>query len=149
MTWEFENSIVTDARKEHIWTLYSNVETWPLWDHGIEEISLDGEFREGTFGKIKPEEQEVLTYKITQADPNKGFSDETVIEGLNATIKFIHTFSDLPDGKTRLTNHVTILCPDKEEIEKEIGEGISLGVPQTMENIARMANFIGKICKDK
>ena len=147
MTWEFEHSILTNARKEEIWALYSNVESWPLWDHGIEDVSLEGEFKEGAHGKIKPEGQGFLSYKITLADPDKGFSDETVIDDLMATIKFIHTFSSLPDGKVRLTNHIMILCPGKEEIEKEIGDGISSGVPKTMEHIARMAIFMEKICK--
>ncbi len=147
MTWEFEHSIVTNARKETIWALYSRVESWPLWDHGIKDISLDGEFREGTKGKIKPERQGLLGYRITLADSEKGFSEETVIDDLGATIEFVHTFSDLLGGKTRLTNHITVRCPDKEETEKEIGEGISSGVPKTMENIAMMAIIIEKICK--
>ena len=147
MTWEFEHSIVTKARKETIWALYSRVESWPLWDHGIEDVSLEGAFREGTRGKIKPEGQGLLSYRITLADSEKGFSDETVIDDLGATIEFDHTFSDLPDGGVLLTNHVTVRCPDKEGTEREIGEGISSGVPKTMENITMMAIIIKKICK--
>jgi hypothetical protein len=149
MTWEFEHSIVTDARRDEIWALYSNVESWPLWDHGIEDISLDGEFMEGTNGKIKMEGQEYLNYRITMADPDKGYTVETVIDDLKATIKFIHTFSDFPDGKIRLTNHITVLCTSKEGIEEGIGESITSGVPQTMENIARMAIFMEKTCTSK
>jgi hypothetical protein len=147
MAWEFEHSIVTSAKKQIIWELYSRVESWIIWDHGIESVSLEGEFKKGVHGKIKPEGQELLSYKITLADPDKGFSDETVIDNLGANIEFIHTFSSLPDGKTRLTNHIKVNCPDKEEMEKEIGNGISSGMPKTMENVARMAVFIEKICK--
>lgn len=147
ITWEFEYSIETDATKEEIWALYSNAESCPLWDQEIEDISLDGEFSEGTKGKIKPEGQRYLNYEITLADPDKGYSFETVIDDLKATVKFIHTFSDLQDGKIRLTNHVTILCLGKEEIEKEIEEGLTPGVPQTMENIPMMAIFMEKACK--
>ena len=147
MTWEFEHSIVINPRKETVWALYSRVESWSFWDHGIEDKSLDVAFREGTKGKIKPEGQGLLSYRITLADSENGFSDETVIDNLGATMEFVHTLSDLPDGKTRLTNHITVLCPDKEGTEKEIGEGISSGVPKTMENIAMMAIIIEKICK--
>ena len=147
VTWEFEHSIVTNPRKETIWALYSRVESWSFWDHGIEDKSLDVAFREGTKGKIKPEGQGLLSYRITLADSENGFSDETVIDNLGATMEFVHTLSDLPDGKTRLTNHITVLCPDKEGTEREIGEGISSGVPKTMENIAMMAIIIEKICK--
>ena len=147
VTWEFEHSIVTNPRKETIWALYSRVESWSFWDHGIEDKSLNVAFREGTKGKIKPEGQGLLSYRITLADSENGFSDETVIDNLGATMEFVHTLSDLPDGKTRLTNHITVLCPDKEGTEKETGEGISSGVPKTMENIAMMAIIIEKICK--
>ena len=147
MTWEFEHSIVTSAKKQIIWELYSRVESWTIWDHGIESVSLEGEFKEGVNGKIKSEGQELLSYKITLANPDKGFSDETVIDNLGAKIEFIHTFSSLPDGKTQLTNHIIVNCPDREEMEKEIGNGISSGVPKTMENVARTAVFIEKICK--
>ena len=147
MTWEFEHSIVTSAKKQIIWELYSRVESWTIWDHGIESVSLGGEFKEGVNGKIKSEGQELLSYKITLANPDKGFSDETVIDNLGAKIEFIHTFSSLPDGKTQLTNHIIVNCPDKEEMEKEIGNGISSGVPKTMDNVARTAVFIEKICK--
>ena len=147
MTWEFEHSIVTNPRKETIWALYSRVESWSFWDHGIEDKSLNVAFREGTKGKIKPEGQGLLSYRITLADSENGFSEETVIDDLGATMEFVHTLSDLPDGKTRLTNHITVLCPDKEGTEREIGEGISSGVPKTMENIAMMAIIIEKICK--
>ena len=147
VTWEFEHSIVTNPRKETIWALYSRVESWSFWDHGIEDKSLNVAFREGTKGKIKPEGQGLLSYRITLADSENGFSEETVIDNLGATMEFVHTLSDLPDGKTRLTNHITVLCPDKEGTEREIGEGISSGVPKTMENIAMMAIIIEKICK--
>ncbi|MCL4346151.1 MAG: hypothetical protein M1375_04665 [Candidatus Thermoplasmatota archaeon] len=148
MTWEFEHSILTEAGKETIWTLYSNIESWPLWDHGIEDVSLDGEFKQGSHGKIKLEGQASLTYRITLADPDKGFSDETIVDDLGSTIKFIHTFSNLPEGKIRLTNRVVVLCSGNEEMEREIGEGVSSGVPGTMENMARMAIFMEKICKN-
>ncbi len=147
MTWEFEHTIATSARKKELWALYSNIESWPLWDHGIENISLDEEFREGAKGKIKPEGQDLLNYMITWAEPEKGFSDETFIDGFGATVKFIHTFSDLPDGKVCLTHHITISCPGKEEVEEKIGEGTSSGVPRTMESLTRMAIFLEKICK--
>lgn len=144
MTWEFEHSIETNARKEEIWALYSNIESWPLWDQGIESVSLEGEFKDGAQGKIKLVGQGLLSYRITMADPNKGFSNETVIYGLNATVKFLHTFSDMLDGKIMLINHVTVACPDNELIENEIGEGITSGIPNTMANIARMAIFMEK-----
>ena len=147
MTWEFEHSIVTRAKKQIIWELYSRVESWTIWDHGIESVFLKGEFKEGVHGKIKPVRQELLSYKITFVDPAKGFSDETVIDDLGATIEFIHAFSSSPDGKTRLTNHITVNCPDKEEMEEEIGNDISSGLPKTMENVVGMAVLIEKICK--
>ena len=55
MTWDFEHNIATNASKKALWALYSSVESWPIWDQGIENISLDGEFKEGAKGKIEPD----------------------------------------------------------------------------------------------
>ena len=50
MTWEFEHSIVTSTKKQIIWELYSRVESWTIWDHGIESVSLEGDERIGSIG---------------------------------------------------------------------------------------------------
>ncbi len=44
-------------------------------------------------------------------------------------------------------DHVAIVHPYKEGIEKEIGKGLTPGVPETMENIAGIAIFIKKYSK--
>ncbi|MGP6207706.1 hypothetical protein ACNF42_06755 [Cuniculiplasma sp. SKW3] len=147
MTWKFEHSMATSAKKQIIWELYSRVESWTIWDHGIESASLEGEFKEGVNGKIKSEGQELSNFKITFADPDKGFSNETIIDNLGAKIEFIHTFSSLADGKTQLTTRIIVDCPDRYEMEKGIGNGLSNGVPETMENLARTAVLIEKICR--
>ena len=147
MTWDFEHNIATNASKKALWALYSNVESWPIWDQGIENISIDGEFKEGSKGKIELEGQGILGYRIVLADPEKGFTNETVIDDLGASVKFVHTFSYLPDGKIQLTHHVTIFCPGKEEIEERIGVGITSGIPKAMKSLARMSIFLDKIYK--
>ncbi|MCL4349983.1 MAG: hypothetical protein M1414_06880 [Candidatus Thermoplasmatota archaeon] len=147
MTWNFEHSITTKASKKALWALYSNVESWPIWDQGIENISLDGEFKEGAKGKIEPDGQGIMSYRIVFADPDKGFSDETIMDDIGAYLKFVHTFTDLSDGKIQLTHHVSISCPGKEEFEEKLGTGTSFGIPGTMESLARMAIFLDKFCK--
>ena len=147
MTWNYEHSVATNASKRALWALYSNVESWPIWDRGIKNISLDGEFKEGAKGNIEPEGQGTLSYRIVSADQERGFSDETAVKDLGASVKFVHSFSDLPDGKIQLTHHVTISCPGKEEVEEKMGVGITSGIPDTMESLVRMAIFLEKICK--
>ena len=46
--WEYEHSIETEASPEAIYRLYSDVATWPRWDEGIAEVTLDGPFAAGT-----------------------------------------------------------------------------------------------------
>ena len=46
ITLESEHTIITSEKKQIIWDLYSRVESWKIWDHGIESVSLEGEFKE-------------------------------------------------------------------------------------------------------
>ena len=65
-TWEYEHSIEGNVSTSALWGMYSDVSTWPEWDKGIEKIGLDGEFREGTSGTIKPVGQDHLPFRLTK-----------------------------------------------------------------------------------
>ncbi len=96
--WEFEHSEEGVASRSALWALYSDVMTWPEWDKGIEWIRLDGEFREGASGTIKPVGQDQLPFRLTKVTVGGGFSDETEIPGAGVTIGFKHTSNRLAKG---------------------------------------------------
>lgn len=54
MHWTFEHTEDTVASPESIWALWSDVTTWPVWDAGVDSVTLEGAFAAGTKGMLKP-----------------------------------------------------------------------------------------------
>jgi hypothetical protein len=119
--------------------LYSDVTTWPEWDKGIERIRLDGEFREGASGTIKPVGQDQLPFRLTKVTVDGGFSDETEIPGAGVTIGFKHTLESVGEGRCRITHRVSIFGPGAGSVAPTIGPEMVKGIPDTMQSLLRMA----------
>lgn len=137
--WEFEHSEEEEASRSALWALYSDVTTWPEWDKGIEWIRLDGEFREGTSGTIKPVGQDQLPFRLTKVTVESGFSDETEIPGAGVTIGFKHTLESVGERRCRITHHVSIFGPGAGALAPGIGPEMAKGIPETMQSLLRMA----------
>jgi hypothetical protein len=137
--WEFEHSEEGKATKSSLWALYSDVTTWPQWDKGIEWIRLDGEFKEGTPGTIKPLGQDQLPFRLTEVVVDGGFSDETEIPGAGVTIRFRHTIESVGEGRCKITHRVSIFGPGADAVAPGIGPEMAKGVPETMRSLLRMA----------
>jgi len=137
--WEYEHSIEGKVSRSALWGLYSDVTTWPEWDKGIERIRLDGEFREGTSGTIKPVRQDQLPFRLTKVTVNGGFSDETEIPGAGVTIGFKHTLESVGNGSCKITHQVSIFGPGAGYVAPTIGPEMVRGIPDTMQSLLRMA----------
>ncbi|HUK75763.1 MAG TPA: hypothetical protein VLU99_08215 [Nitrososphaerales archaeon] len=137
--WEFEHSEEGNASRGALWALYSDVTTWPDWDKGIEWIRLDGEFREGASGTIKPLGQDQLPFRLTKVVVDGGFSDETEVPGAGVTVGFRHTIESLGEGRCRITHRVSIFGPGADSLAPEMGPEMAKGIPETMRSLLRMA----------
>jgi Polyketide cyclase / dehydrase and lipid transport len=139
--WEYKHTIEGKVSRSAVWSLYSDVSTWPQWDDGIESIELDGEFRAGALGTIKPKGQDRLPFRLTEVSPESGFSDETEIPGSGITIGFTHTLEPVGEGVTRITHRVTITGPASDFLGPAIGQEMAEGIPDTMYSLMRMAQL--------
>ena len=137
--WKYTHSLEAEAKIEKIWRLYSNVDSWPKWDRGLEKVTLDGEFLTGTEGMIKPVDQDWMKFKLIEVDPLVGFSDETKIPATDSVIRFVHTITKLPSGKTKITHTVSIHGKDSDILGKTFGPTLASGIPEIMKNIASLA----------
>ncbi len=136
--WNFESTMTTSADPAAIWALYSDITTWPQWDQGISQVSLNGPFAVGTRGVMQPKDQEALPYQLTEVDPCRGFSDVTDIPGMGVAIQFTHRLERV-DGGTRITHSVRITGSNAEELAANLGPVLTHGIPETMERLAAMA----------
>ncbi|WP_305023439.1 SRPBCC family protein [Paenibacillus lacisoli] len=135
--WQFEHSLITTAKADTIWRLYSDITTWPLWDKGIESASLEGLFVQGTRGFLQPEGQDPLPFELLEVNPLHGFSDITDIPGAGIQVQFTHLLEE-SNGATKITHQVKITGPNAEQIGPKFGAHMVEGIPQTMDGLARL-----------
>src|SRR6478672_10047028 len=79
-TWT--HTITSSATPEEIWPYYADVTAWPVWDAGLEKVSLDGAFVAGSRGTLVVEGQPPLEYELLEVVEGRSFSDLTDIPGV-------------------------------------------------------------------
>ena len=136
MPWTFEHTEYTAASPESIWAQWSDVTSWPVWDRGVEHVSMEGPFIAGTRGTLKPTGGPRARFELTDVRPAEGFVDVTSLP--LARMRFEHSAVREP-GRTRVTHRVTISGPATPLFSRVIGRGIAKGLPETVKTLACVA----------
>lgn len=135
--WTTQASVTSSKIKaEDIWRLWSDVVTWPTWDHGLEASSLEGSFTSGTKGIITPKGSPALPFLTTEVKPLESFTDETELPG--AKLTFHHFLEKIPAG-LKVTHQVTISGPAWENYASGFGKGLEHELPQTVAKLVKVA----------
>lgn len=135
--WKFEHSIVTDATKEQIWKVWSDVNNWSSWDHDIEYAKLDGKFTDGSNIFLKPKGSSEVKTELTNVQYLKSFTDQVKLP--LATMQFHHKVDELDNGSFKLTHTVIISGLLSFIFSRVIGKGIAKGLPSSMEELIKKA----------
>ncbi|MGY3778516.1 SRPBCC family protein [Isobaculum melis] len=92
--------------KETLWSYYSEVEKWFFWEENLENISIDGAFETGTYGKMKLVGQPEMAFRLTSVIPYQEFWNQTDIPGLGS-ITFGHEMLE-EEGKLFIQHTVRL-----------------------------------------
>jgi Polyketide cyclase / dehydrase and lipid transport len=130
-TWT--HTITSAATPEAIWPYYADVTIWPVWDAGLQHVTLDGPFVAGSRGTLVVEGQPPLTYELLEVDEGRSFSDLTDIPGV-VRLVFHHTLEAITGG-TRITPVVVAEGPQAEAMLPMV----TSDTPEAMESLARLA----------
>lgn len=82
-------SVKTTAKPEVIWELWSKIETWPIWDNGIVDGKVKGDFVTGTKGWLKPKGGPKVNFDLIEVRENKCFHNRLYLPFTQ--LDFIHT----------------------------------------------------------
>ena len=131
-----KHSIKTKAKPEAIWLLWENVSQWPKWDHGIEASNLNGPFKLGSKGWLKPRGGPKVKFEMIEVTPLLKFHDRSYLP--LTQLDFFHTIEHEGDciivtHEVEMTGWLTFL------FSKVIGTGIKKDMPSAMEKLVRMA----------
>jgi hypothetical protein len=136
-SWTTEYTSRTDGSRGDVWSLWSDVSTWPSWDAGVERVEIDGPFAAGSRGRLKPAGSPSVRYRLTSAVPESGFADETRLP--LARMVFEHELADAPGGGTLITHRATISGPLTPLWRRVIGRGLARDLPDTVRSLAARA----------
>jgi hypothetical protein len=69
--WTQSHEIVTkEATKEQLWTLFTDINNWHIWNREIEFARLDGKFEAGNFYMIKPKDGRAVKVELLEVTEN-------------------------------------------------------------------------------
>jgi uncharacterized protein YndB with AHSA1/START domain len=134
--WSFEYTQETSAQPESIWKLWSDPAAWPRWDEDLEEVTLAGDFEEGTRGSLKPKTMDAVPFVLTRVEPGSGYSDESTLPG--AVLRFDHDLVR-EDGRLQIVQRVTMTGAAANEYFAQLGQGIVVELPDALRKLAALA----------
>jgi uncharacterized protein YndB with AHSA1/START domain len=137
--WTNEHSVETAADPSSVYSLMSDVASWPEWNAGVERIDLDGPFAAGTAGRMAMPGLDTLDFRLVWVEPDRGFEDETPMPGAGVTVHVRHELAPLAGGGTRITYRCSISGPASDTIGPEIGPAVTADFPQVMSALAARA----------
>lgn len=132
-TWHTEYSIETNTTPETVWQLFLDVNGWKTWNSGVEEISIEGPFANGTWFTMKPPGQEAVRSKLIEVQENEVFVDETQFGDVAIWVE--HRLEQLGAARTRIRYAIKVDGPDA----AAIGQAISADFPDVLAALAKLA----------
>lgn len=129
----------TTASPEAIWEIWQDVNNWNTWDHGLEFSTIDGPFKTGTTGRLKPKGGPLIQTKLTSVQPKKMFVDEAKMT--LARIIVTHSLTESA-GKTFVTHQIEMTGPLAFFFAFVIGRNMKKNLPQEMRAMVKKAESL-------
>jgi hypothetical protein len=142
MSWELRHSIVAAADRQTVWEFISNINNLArLEGEAVESMTLDGPYQAGSRGTTKMRGQEPIRWRLSEVEPPGRAVTE--IELSDAVVRFTWTYEALPDGQTRLSQHIVLEGPGAERyvplMEEHFAGNIAKGMERLAAELARYA----------
>ncbi|MEU1735025.1 SRPBCC family protein [Streptosporangium sp. NPDC020145] len=135
--WEYEHSVETTAAPEALWRRWSDMETWPQWNDGIEKIEVDGPFAVGTAFRMTPPGEDPVELRLVEIVPGEVFTDEMDAGGF--VVRTVHRLERLDAGRTRVTYRTEIVGQVADEVGPRLGPAITADFPDVVAALVKRA----------
>ena len=136
----FEESISISATPTNVFSVYTQVSEWPKWDLETEASALDGEFKVGSEGKIKPKGAPVSKIKLTEVTENESFTVECNLPFCK--MHFVHLLQADGDN-TKVINRLNFSGFLAPLFSRLLGKSISKTIPQSLAGLKRYIEATG------
>jgi hypothetical protein len=136
MSWELKHSVIANSDRQTVWEFVSNIDNLARVEgDAVESMTLDGPFQAGTKGTTKMRGQEPTHWQLVEVKPPERTMTE--IELTEAVVRFTWTYEELPDNRTRLSQHIVLEGPGAEAYIPVMEEYFAPNLGPGMENLAQ------------
>ncbi len=135
-----KHTIKTSLSPVAIWKLWEDVNNWNSWDQGVESSSIEGPFKIGAQGRLKPKGGPALNIRLTDVEYLKTFVCESKLPFARIIVSHFLTASR---GQTVISHQIEIKGPLAMLFAYLIGRQMKKNLPD------EMAAMITKVEKDE
>ncbi|GAA3342399.1 hypothetical protein GCM10020358_37250 [Amorphoplanes nipponensis] len=133
--------ITTDVPAAAFFERWADMATWPSWNTDTEWVRLDGPFRTGATGALKPKGGPTTKFVIASLVPGREFIDVSLLVG--AKLTFEHRVGTAADGRTEVAVRVTLAGPLAFFWDLVLGRDIARGLAADLDRLEAAARAAG------
>ena len=130
------HTLETTALPENIWSLWADVQGYKAWNLGIEWATLNGDFKVGANGQLKPREGRLTSFTLTEVAEGRSFS---VLAPLPFARLLMRHSMEPTDMGTRLTHRIEVEGPLAWLWGRVAAPAFRASLPPAMRKLARLA----------
>jgi hypothetical protein len=129
-----EETIDIHVAPERVMDCYRDVAGWPHWDPDTMEAAIDGPFRTGATGRLRPATGFAVPMRFTRV------TDSSFTVECRAPLCKMHFEHELIPitGGTRVTHRVSFTGPLAGFFGRVVGARVRIGLPVTMATLKGM-----------
>ncbi|QYF93273.1 SRPBCC family protein [Massilia sp. PAMC28688] len=129
-----EESIDINVTPDKVMACYSDVAGWPRWDPDTRQASIDGPFRAGATGRLRPAKGFAVPMRFTSVTEHS-FTVEAPAP--LCKMRFEHELVPVAGG-TRVTHRVSFEGLLAGFFRRLVGARVRTGLPVTMASLKQM-----------
>lgn len=129
-------TICKGLKKEDIWRIWVDVNSWPQWHGDLDYCKMDGPFVLGNHFMLKPKGAAAVKIEITKLEEGRRFTDCTTFFG--AKMYDTHEIEETKEG-LMLTNTLVVKGPLTFLWVKLVAQHVADSVPQEIETLIELA----------
>ena len=134
--WDYEHCVETSADPAALGRYWSDVTTWPRWNAGVREVTIEGPFSAGTAFTMTGPDGEPIRMTLTEVVPAQAFTD--VMDGGDVVVTTVHRLEPVAGG-TRVVYRTEITGPAADVVGPELGPAITADFPEVLDALVAIA----------
>ena len=133
--------ITTDVQPQAFFERWADMATWPQWNTDTLWVRLDGPFRTGSTGQLKPKGGPKTRFVIASLVPGREFTDVSLL--LGARLQFQHLVDVDSSNRTTVSVQVTLTGPLSFFWNAILGKDIAKGLSDDLARLEAAARAAG------